>query len=293
MTAKPTTLVQTVGTSILANLEGATASTFERWLGGQPDGDRANLRSHRSEVVSAADAAANQRWEEAAARIAVLPGCPRALGAEIASLRAIMAAGAYAALRSVLLLHSDTPAGRGAAAMLGSLIPARFGLAVEAHRIGELQDEHAGSFKVLGLRNLIRELAGVVRARGAGDLVIDATGGFKAEVATAVLFGQSFHIPVLYLFERFAEIIEFPPLPLTVDLSLVERHRDLIEMGSISTDTLRERFGPPLSEANAAFAAFSVCLVEPWAGERSGRFTVSPMGQLLLELWRSHRTEAS
>ena len=290
MSRRRSVLVQTVGTSLVSNVgDPRMVENFEGWVASQPPSDRELLMAERARLVAASLALRQDRLEDVAELLEGIRGRVRVLGAEVASLEALRAEGAYAALRSVLLLHSDTPEGLTAATVLQSLLGKRFGLLVERRRVVQLVDTRASTFKVVGLRNLVSELARVTQLQGAEQVVIDATGGFKAQIATAVAFGQAFGIPVLYLFERFPEIIEFPPLPFRVDLSLVEAHHDLLASGEVPEASLLARFGAPLSEANTAFAQFSICLAGP--SERAGGvvWEVSPMGQLLLEVWRAHR----
>jgi len=288
MSGKRSVLLQTVGTSLLLNLgDPRILRDYEEWCQGQPECDRGVLAEHREQVVGASAALRQGRLAAVAELLGEIRGRVRVLGAEVASVEALRAEGAYAGLRAVVLLHSDTEEGAAAATVLQQLLASRFGLAVERRRIADLRDERPSTFKVAGLRNLVQVLARATREHGVKNVVIDATGGFKAQIATAVAFGQAFAIPVLYLFERFPEIIEFPPLPLRADLSLVQEHGDLLSLGEVPESVLVGRFGPSLSEANARFAQFAVCLAGP--SEQSGerRWAVSPMGQLLLELWRA------
>ncbi len=294
MPAGRSTLVQTVGTSLLTNLGDARIlRDYDGWVATQPPADGAVLGECSEQVVAAARAVAEQRFERAGEALVEVGGRLRVLGAEVGSLEALRAEGAYATLREVILLHSDTDAGAAAARALQVLLGTRFQLAVERRRVAAMRDERPSQFKVAGLRNLVQELAKVTRARGARNVVIDATGGFKAQIATAVAFGQAFGIPVLYLFERFPEIIEFPPLPVTVDLALADAHHDLLEAGEVREDALLARFGAPLGEGNTAFAQFAVCLAGPEEQEDSRVWAVSPMGQLMLEVWRAHHPTRS
>ena len=60
-------------------------------------------------------------------------------------------------------------------------------------------------------------------AGGQADFcAINATGGYKAQIAIAVLMGQALGIPVYYKHERFDAIIPFPPMPVSLDFSLWE-----------------------------------------------------------------------
>ena len=50
--------------------------------------------------------------------------------------------------------------------------------------------------------------------------IINATGGYKAQIAFALALGQGMNIPVYYQFERFPTVIKLPPLPLSLDYKL-------------------------------------------------------------------------
>lgn len=86
-------------------------------------------------------------------------------------------------------------------------------------------------------------------------MVIDATGGYKAQIAIAVVFGQALSIPVLYRHERFSEIIDFPPMPITFDYDLLGQNAALLfafEQGMVLTtaeiDALDEKVRVLLEE---------------------------------------------
>jgi CRISPR/Cas system-associated protein Csm6 len=95
--------------------------------------------------------------------------------------------------------------------------------------IDELQDERPQDFKTHGLRNLVRKIGDYVQRFGGSQYVtIDATGGYKAQIAIAVLMGQALDIPVFYKHERFPEIIDFPPLPISFDYDILAENADLL-----------------------------------------------------------------
>jgi hypothetical protein len=66
------------------------------------------------------------------------------------------------------------------------------------------------------------------RAGGPELIAIDATGGYKAQIAVAVVLGQALGIPVFYKHERFNETIAFPPLPVSLDYTVLGAHADLL-----------------------------------------------------------------
>lgn len=284
-------VVATTGTSLLTNVqEMVSAGDSEIWIAAQPPADQSGLRESRQLLADAAKLLERGAWDNLGTTLAALRGQPRLLGAEVACLSALRAEGAYAALRTTVLLHSDTAEGEAAALALRGLLSTRFGLIVDLRRIVGLQAENPSLLKVVGLRNLVRELARQVEKHGPKTLVIDATGGFKAQVALAVVFGQAFGIPVVYRFERFSEIIEFPPLPFTLDIETVAGVRDLLEMDAIAPELLAQRMGVPLSEANPSFARVGVLLSSTL--DQTGRevYTASPFGQLALEVWKRQQS---
>jgi putative CRISPR-associated protein (TIGR02619 family) len=86
-------------------------------------------------------------------------------------------------------------------------------------------------FKMLGLRSLVAKLIELIReVRKQGrEPQINATGGFKAEIAYATLVGLLFDLPVFYIHEAFRDIIEMPPTPIGWDYSLLAEQEDFLE----------------------------------------------------------------
>ncbi|MGC8917244.1 MAG: putative CRISPR-associated protein [Thermoanaerobaculum sp.] len=283
-------LVATVGTSVLTNFQQLTqASSFEDWLETQPTDERAFLTRHRAAILEAAHDLTKKRWEQAAVVLGCLSGTPRLFGAEVSSVEALLREPPYEHIKEVLLLHSDTEQGAAAAKFLQAFLRLRFNFQTKARRVADLRDDQPGVFRTLGLRRLVLELARAVREYGASRIVIDATGGYKAQVAVAVALGQVFQIPVVYRFERFPEVIEIPPLPMSLDWEFLQAHRNLLELAVIPSSALEEAFGPPLTEANAAFSRFAVALSGP---DAHGNYTLSPSGQLLLEALKSRKAKS-
>lgn len=99
---------------------------------------------------------------------------------------------------------------------------------VEFKIIDQLQDAIPKDFKIHGLRNLVRFVGDFIQRFGNENIAIDATGGYKAQIAIAVLIGQALDIPVYYKHERFSEIIDFPPLPISLDYDILGRNSDIL-----------------------------------------------------------------
>jgi putative CRISPR-associated protein (TIGR02619 family) len=208
-------LISTVGTSLLSNIRNLRGEEAERY---------AELKRHVDD----------KNWGQVNKELLKIEPSERICGAEINSIADAVKRGKLAQLEFIEFLVSDTEDGR----IMGSLLENYFTERaikdldtlqnVKFHVIEDLQDEKPPRFKVYGLRNLVRKLGEIARDHGANTLVIDATGGYKAQIAVAVVFGQALSIPVLYRHERFSEIIDFPPMPITFDYSLLGKNADLL-----------------------------------------------------------------
>ena len=199
MTGSAHTLLCTVGTSLLKYLrprEGAGPSLPEA-----------------GQALAQGDPGA------AALALAQLDPSDRRLGAEINSVAELAALGHITPDARIELFHSATGDGRAVAGVLAGFFRAR-GHPVELVEVEHLQDAEPRLFKSKGLRNLAKLLCRSVRRWGAQRTAVDATGGYKAQIAVAVLIGQALGIPVYYKHEFFDEIISFPPMPVSLDQGL-------------------------------------------------------------------------
>jgi len=210
MATKRSALICTVGTSLLTNI---------------------NAKEHRADSgVSAEEKLAMQALLEAkqipqlAKRLAGLDPKSSICGAEINSIEDSFAK-LGSSVEHLHFLVSETEDGK----KVGELLKAyyferadKLGLkTVEYHIIEKLQDADPKLFKTQGLRNLVRISGEIISKRGVNNVAFNATGGYKAQIAIAVVLGQALELPVLYRHERFYEIIDFPPMPITFDYKLL------------------------------------------------------------------------
>lgn len=145
----------------------------------------------------------------------------RLMGAEINSIAGILKKSLLKERIYLYLLVSDTSDGE----YIGNVLQRYYGQ-VSAHgfekttaiRIQGLSDESPRRFQNEGLRNLVKAMAEIVRRHGSQSVLINATGGYKAQISFAGMIGQALEIPVCYLFERFSEVIELPPQPISMDM---------------------------------------------------------------------------
>ncbi len=194
------TVICTVGTSLFRpNLAGLRAD--------DPEPSRQAL----ARAYAAGD------WEAVAAGLGTHGPTDRLCGAEINSLASLVAKGYAAADANLVFCHSDTADGQAIGRILEVYFRRAGHSSVQARTITDLQDRDARLFRTRGLRNLAREVCKVIRDYGAASCAINATGGYKAQIAIAVLMGQALGVPVYYKHELFDEIISFPPMPVAFD----------------------------------------------------------------------------
>jgi len=160
----------------------------------------------------------------------------RVCGAEINSINHLLqgqktSVGTVEKPVEIHFLVSDTPEGEWSGRVLKLYFegwPKDSVEKVGCTTVQRLQDADAQAFAHHGLRNLVKEaarlLADAQRRAPHALRLIDATGGYKAQISFATLLGQAFGVPVVYLFERFPHCIEMPPLPVSFDRSLWIEH---------------------------------------------------------------------
>jgi putative CRISPR-associated protein (TIGR02619 family) len=182
----------------------------------------------------------------------------------------------------IVFLHSQTEEGRRAAEALATFYK-NSGYTAELREVADLQYRES-RFKMRGLRSLVAEMVSCVRdERAAGrEVLINATGGFKAEIAYATLVGLLFDVPVYYIHEAFKEIIELPPTPIGWDFSLMDTYADFFEWINADlrpTAEVDRRLRPLPDEIRLLLV------------EEEGYTMLSPAGEAFFEAYRA-RVEA-
>ncbi|NEO99582.1 MAG: putative CRISPR-associated protein [Symploca sp. SIO2E9] len=264
------TLLATVGTSLfegnLKRLCETTPNKPENWV---------KLKEAYETGIK------TENWSLLAKELLEIDPSTRTCGAEINTVEEIRKKD-WLSLENLIFFVSDTPNGKATGEVLCDYFQQRQDLklrTVEYTVIDELQDERPQDFKVHGLRNLVRQIGEYVQRFGGSDYVtIDATGGYKAQIAIALLMGQALDIPVFYKHERFSEIIDFPPLPISFDYDILGQNADLL------TDFERgEAFSS--SELGSINQKLRSLLTEVVAGNES-LYELSPIGQIYLTGFR-------
>jgi putative CRISPR-associated protein (TIGR02619 family) len=206
----------TVGTSLFyPNLSG-----LRKTLQGESgsENEKSAMPAERRAILEALATAYEQKdWQGVATQLVRLPPQERLCGAEINSMHSLIQRGYATPDCGVYFLHSDTPDGQAIGEVLKETFQQRGHQPVHCVQVTDLQDSDPKRFRTKGLRNLARELSRIIRDYTASACAINATGGYKAQIALAVLIGQAIHVPVYYMHERFSEIIAFPPMPVAFD----------------------------------------------------------------------------
>ncbi len=188
-------------------------------------------------LISLAAAYTAQDWNTVARELATISPNERICGAEINSIASMIEHGHVLPDCGLFFLHSDTEDGHRIAAILRAyFLPSH--APVETIPVTDLQDQDPKRFRTKGLRTLAKEVCRVIRERTSSACAINATGGYKAQIAIAVLLGQAVGVPVFYKHELFSEIIAFPPMPIALDFEVWMRASGML----ISL----ERAGDPL-----------------------------------------------
>ncbi|MBI1928960.1 putative CRISPR-associated protein [Candidatus Poribacteria bacterium] len=131
----------------------------------------------------------------------------------------------------IIFLHSQTDEGRWCARALSQHYAGK-GYSATLQEVPDLTYKES-RFKIRGLRSLVATMIELIRKYKAPepghDVLINATGGFKAEIAYATLVGLLFDVPVYYIHEAFQDIIEMPPTPISWDYSLLADYEEFFE----------------------------------------------------------------
>jgi putative CRISPR-associated protein (TIGR02619 family) len=200
------------------------------------------------------------------------------LGAELNSLFDAMEQGLLEKDCHVVLLASNTAEGAETAKLLRGVL-ALHGHDVTVLTVPGLQDADPKRFKTQGLRHLVHLIGEQVQQRGGVACAINATGGYKAQVAMAALLGQALRLPVFYKHEHFDELIAFPPMPVAFDVELALHHAALL--AELETDTV-----PLDDERRRDWDDRLDPLVECETVEGKEYVTLTPVGQVFLEATR-------
>ncbi len=139
--------------------------------------------------------------------------------AETNTLRAL----GFSSTDQIAFLHSDTPEGALCAESLAAYFHTQ-GCMTETHRLGRLG--YGAAAFTTGLKSLVSIT--LLRVKHAQErqqeVILCATGGFKAEIAFLNILGALLEIEVVYLHELHRDLVRLPRLPLQWDAEFVSQH---------------------------------------------------------------------
>ena len=256
------TLISTVGTSL-----------FFPNLSGLSENDADTRRAALAAAYRARD------WQAVSLALGEGPSGERLCGAEINSIDSLLRNGLIAEDCNLFFCHSQTEDGRAIGGVLQSYFRARRHPQVELREIADLQDADPRRFKTRGLRNLAKEICAVIRAFGPAQFAVNATGGYEAKIAIAVMMGQALNVRVYYKHERFDDIIAFPPMPISLDYRFWMEASGLLSALQ-RTDVLA------LADLDEALDEKCESLVDREVVDGVEYLSLSPAGQIFHETFR-------
>ena len=236
-----------------------------------------------------------KNWGKLAKELIKLDPSDRICGAEINTINDIIKL-KKAPLEEIYFLVSDTETGRNTGDTLKEYFTNNNPIKkvhVSIHVIEKLQDQNPKEFKIHGLRNLVREIGHiVVQGNNLPRSIIDATGGYKAQIAIAVAIGQILKIPVMYKHERFREIIDFPPLPISFDYSMLGMYADVFARferdETLTYQELLNYLDGSEKEKKEIYEIIRVFLTEVLIPDTNETlYELSPMGQVYITAYRT------
>jgi putative CRISPR-associated protein (TIGR02619 family) len=122
---------------------------------------------------------------------------------------------------AVVMLYTATPEGERCAKQIESYLKSKDWRNLRLRKLQLEQNE--AQFERKGLRNLVDTIIDEINKaqRERHEVIINATGGFKAEIAYTTMVGMIFQVPVKYIYQDFEKPITFPVLPITWNLDLL------------------------------------------------------------------------
>ncbi|MBR8839642.1 MAG: putative CRISPR-associated protein [Stigonema ocellatum SAG 48.90 = DSM 106950] len=121
----------------------------------------------------------------------------------------------------VVLLYTNTLEGERCAKEIERYLQSEKWSNVRLRKLPLEQNE--AQFERYGLRELVNILIDEISKgqRQQQEVIINATGGFKAEIAYTTMVGMIFQVPVKYIYQYFKQPITFPALPVSWNIDLL------------------------------------------------------------------------
>lgn len=129
----------------------------------------------------------------------------------------------------IVLLYTNTPEGKKCAFEVQRYLQSQKWSQVRL-RMLPIENNEA-QFESHGLRELVNILVDEISKgqRENKEVIINATGGFKAEIAYTTMVGMIFEVPIKYIYQHFQKPITFPALPVSWNIDLLLEHNDFFK----------------------------------------------------------------
>lgn len=121
----------------------------------------------------------------------------------------------------IVLLYTNTLEGKRCAVEVQRYLQSQKWSQVHLRKLPLEKNE--AQFESHGLRELVNILIDEIGKgqREEREVIINATGGFKAEIAYTTMVGMIFEVPVKYIYQDFQKPITFPALPVSWNIDLL------------------------------------------------------------------------
>jgi putative CRISPR-associated protein (TIGR02619 family) len=129
----------------------------------------------------------------------------------------------------VILLYTTTSAGERCAKEVERYLQSHNWSNVRLKKLPlELNESQ---FERHGLRALVNILIDEINKaqRQQREVIINATGGFKAEIAYTTMVGMIFQVPIKYIYQDFQQPITLPALPISWNIDLLLEYESFFE----------------------------------------------------------------
>lgn len=129
----------------------------------------------------------------------------------------------------VVLLYTTTSAGERCAKEIQRYLQGQNWSKVSLRKLPlELNESQ---FERQGLRELVNILIDEISKaqREQREVIINATGGFKAEIAYTTMVGMIFQVPIKYMYQDFEQPITLPVLPISWNIDLLLEYESFFE----------------------------------------------------------------
>ncbi len=139
----------------------------------------------------------------------------------------------------VVLLYTSTSEGARCAKQVENYLKNKGWKGLRSRQLSLEQNE--AQFERHGLRHLVDILINEITKaqKQQREVIINATGGFKAEIAYTTMVGMIFQVPVKYIYQDFQQPITFPALPIVWNIDLLVEYESFFEwIGADYRDSL-------------------------------------------------------